>query len=123
MFAFCVGELGFSEDVACTRSMVGRALRRPAGVHLAGLRVLVPHLTDRNHAEVLAQAAGRSKRDIGDPGLRTPGLSTPPAVSAAAAPRSPPPDRSHGPRGTRPRRPRNRIEEDGQGKITLRPSQ
>ena len=28
MFAFCVGELGFSEDVACNRINVARAARR-----------------------------------------------------------------------------------------------
>ncbi len=73
MFAFCVHELGFSEDVAYNRITVARAGRRlPAvveavrsgQVHLAGLRLLAPHLTSENHREVLAQAAGRSKREI-----------------------------------------------------------
>ena len=73
MFAFCVDELGFSEDAAYYRLTVSRAARRfPAMVdavragtiHLAGLRLLVPHLTEENHREVLAQAAGRSKREI-----------------------------------------------------------
>ena len=73
MFAFCVGELGFSEDVAYNRIMVARAARRMPGildamrsgrVHLAGLRVLAPHLTIENHSKVLAEAAGRSKREI-----------------------------------------------------------
>src|SRR5687767_591995 len=73
MFAFCVGELGFSEDVACNRIAVARASRRmPAiieavrdrRVHLAGLRVLAPHLTDENHRDVLAEAAGKSRREI-----------------------------------------------------------
>jgi 5-methylcytosine-specific restriction endonuclease McrA len=73
MFAFCVDELGFSEDAAYSRILVARAGRRlPAliealgsgQVHLAGLRLLVPHLTEENHGEVLAQAAGKSKREI-----------------------------------------------------------
>ena len=51
MFAFCVGELGFSEDAAYNRITVARAGRRlPAvieaarsgRVHLAGLRLLAP---------------------------------------------------------------------------------
>src|SRR2546426_2092606 len=73
MFAFCVGELGFSEDAAYNRITVARAGRRlPAvieaarsgRVHLAGLRLLAPHLNDDNHEAVLAQAAGKSKREI-----------------------------------------------------------
>src|SRR5262249_59231248 len=73
MFAFCVDELGFSDDAAYYRITVARAGRRfPAiidavregKVHLAGLRLLVPHLTEENHREVLAQATGRSKREI-----------------------------------------------------------
>jgi hypothetical protein len=52
MFAFCVRELGFSEDAAYNRITVARAGRRlPAvlesvrlgQVHLAGLRLLSPH--------------------------------------------------------------------------------
>src|SRR5205823_14583757 len=73
MFAFCVMELGFSEDAAYNRINVARAaLRLPAifevvrsgRIHLSGLRVLLPHLTDDNHEEVLAQAARKSKREI-----------------------------------------------------------
>jgi hypothetical protein len=73
MFAFCVGELRFSEDAAYSRILVARAARRlPAmieamrsgQVHLTGLRLLAPHLTVENHYEVLAQAAGKTKRQI-----------------------------------------------------------
>src|SRR5262249_44199347 len=73
MYLFCVGELGFSEDAAYNRITAARAARRfPAvieamrsgGVHLAGLRVLAPHLTIENHATLLAEAAGKSRRDI-----------------------------------------------------------
>jgi hypothetical protein len=63
MFAFCVGELGFSEDVACNRIAVARAARRTpvilealrsGKVHLAGLRLLAPHLTAENQERVVA---------------------------------------------------------------------
>ena len=73
MFAFCVGELRFSEGAAYNRIMVARAGRqfpavidamRSGQVHLGGLRLLAPHLTTENHREVLAQAAGKTKREI-----------------------------------------------------------
>src|SRR6267143_2076917 len=88
MFAFCVEELGFSEDAAYARITVARAARRlPAmveavrsgQVHLTGLRMLVPHLTAQNHREVLAQAAGKSKRGVEELVAR---LSPQPAVPA-----------------------------------------
>src|SRR5882762_8277239 len=88
MFAFCVEELGFSEDAAYARITVARAARRlPAmveavrsgQVHLTGLRMLVPHLTDQNHREVLAQAAGKSKRGVEELVAR---LSPQPAIPA-----------------------------------------
>src|SRR5712691_4106548 len=75
MFAFCVEELGFSEDAAYNRIFVARAARRlPAllealrsgKVHLGGLRLLAPLLTVENHLDVLARAAGKSKRQIED---------------------------------------------------------
>src|SRR5713101_3802058 len=73
MFAFCVGELRFSEDVACNRIDLARAARRmpvilealrSGQVHLAGLRVLAPPLTTENQERVLAEAAGKSKRQV-----------------------------------------------------------
>ncbi|HEX9605222.1 MAG TPA: hypothetical protein VF973_15825 [Myxococcales bacterium] len=73
MFAFCVGELRFSEDVACNRIDLARAARRmpvilealrSGRVHLAGLRLLAPHLTPENQEKVLAEATGKSKRQI-----------------------------------------------------------
>jgi 5-methylcytosine-specific restriction endonuclease McrA len=73
MIVFCIKELRFSEGAAYNRILVARAARRlPAilealgsrQVHLAGLRVLVPHLTEENHEAVLAEAAGKSKREI-----------------------------------------------------------
>jgi hypothetical protein len=73
MFAFCVDELGFSEDQTYNRTTVARAARRfPAmldslrsgAVHLTGLRLLIRCLTEQNHRDVLAEAAGKSKRQI-----------------------------------------------------------
>ena len=72
-FAFCLGEYNFSEDAAAYRITVARAARRlplileavrKGEVHLAGLRVLVPHLTTDNQREVLAAAAGKSRSEI-----------------------------------------------------------
>jgi hypothetical protein len=48
-------------------------------VHLAGLRVLVPHLTEQNHEAVLEQAAGKSMREIEE-------------LAARLAPKPPVPD-------------------------------
>src|SRR4051812_48496420 len=71
MFAFCMDELGFSEAQAYNRTTVARAARRfPAmldslrsgAVHLTGLRLLA--LTQQNHRDLLAEAAGKSKRQI-----------------------------------------------------------
>src|SRR3954465_15401241 len=73
MFAFCVDELGFSEDQAYNRTTVARAARRiPAmldalrsgAVHLTGVPLLARHLTEQNHHDLLAEAAGKSKRQI-----------------------------------------------------------
>src|SRR3954471_2349684 len=89
MFAFCVEELGFSEDAAYNRIFVARAARRlPAliealrsgKVHLGGLRLLAPLLTVENHLEVLGRAAGKSKRQIEEIVVR---LAPKPPVAAA----------------------------------------
>src|ERR1051325_4376112 len=73
LFAFCVDELGFSEDQAYNRTTAARVARRiPAmldslrsgAVHLTGLRLLARHLTEQNHRDLLADAAGKSKRQI-----------------------------------------------------------
>src|SRR4051812_24968894 len=88
MHVFCVKELGFSEGAAYNRIGVARAARRwPAvlealgsgTVHLAGLRVLVPHLSDENHESILAEASGKSKREIEE-------------IAARLSPRPPVPD-------------------------------
>src|SRR3954462_8498001 len=71
MFAFCMKELGFSEWAAYNRIFVAPAARRlpqilatlaSGRVHLAGLRLVVPHLTEESCDQVLAEAAGKSKR-------------------------------------------------------------
>lgn len=73
MFEYCMEELGMSEGVAANRIYVARLVRRlplvlewvrASRIHLSGLRVLAPHLTDTNCAALLAEAAGKSKRDI-----------------------------------------------------------
>src|SRR3954470_9601679 len=89
MHVFCVKELGFSDGAAYNRLGVARAGRRwPAvldalcsgAVHLSGLRVLVPHFTDENVQHLLAEAAGRSKREIEE-------------MAARLSPKAPVPDR------------------------------
>ena len=66
-------ELRLSEDIACNRIDLARAARRlpvildalcSGRVHMAGLRLLAPHLTAENQEAVLAGAAGKSKRQI-----------------------------------------------------------
>jgi len=73
MFAFCTIDLGFSEAVAENRIAVARAGRRfprvlealrSGWIHLSGLRVLVPHLTEESAQTLLDRATGKSKRAI-----------------------------------------------------------
>ncbi|MFL5412054.1 MAG: HNH endonuclease [Myxococcales bacterium] len=89
MHVFCVKELGFSDGAAYNRLGVAKAGRRwPAvldalrsgAVHLSGLRVLVPHFTDENLQRLLAEAAGKSKREIEE-------------MAARLSPKAPVPDR------------------------------
>src|SRR5207237_219456 len=88
MIAFCMREFNFSEGAAYNRINVARAARkvpailealRSGAVHLAGLRLLAPHLTEENQEKVLSLAAGKSKREIEE-------------LVAALSPRSPVPD-------------------------------
>ena len=73
MFAYCVGELRFSEDGAYRRIQVARTARRfPAilplladgRLNLTAVLLLAPCLTDAGAAELLTAAAGRSKAEI-----------------------------------------------------------
>ena len=73
MFAYCVGELGFSEDAAYKRIQAARAARRfprlfedvAAGrLHLTAVGLLAPHLAADNVDELVAAAAGRTKTEL-----------------------------------------------------------
>ena len=73
MFAYCVGELRLSEDAAAKRIQVARAARRfpvilaglAAGrLHLTGVGLLVPFLTEATTGELLEAATHRSKAEI-----------------------------------------------------------
>jgi hypothetical protein len=73
LYAYCVYELRFSEDGACRRVAAARLVRRfpvllgavAAGeLHLTGLLMLGPHLTDGNVGGVLARAKHRTKREL-----------------------------------------------------------
>src|SRR5690606_18318835 len=71
--AYCVFELRMSEDAAFRRARAAKLAREfpivleqiAAGeIHLTGLLLLGPHLTEQNHRELLALARHRTKRDI-----------------------------------------------------------
>ncbi len=73
LFAYCVEVLHFSESVAWHRIAAARAARsyplilervRSGELHLSGLRLLLPHLTQANHVELLDLARHKSKRAI-----------------------------------------------------------
>jgi hypothetical protein len=73
LYAYCIYELRFSEDEAFRRVAAARLVRRfPAlldalasgELHLTGLLLLGPHLTEQNLVGVLARAKHRTKREI-----------------------------------------------------------
>ena len=73
LYAYCIYELRFSEDEAFRRVAAARLVRRfPAlldalasgELHLTGLLMLGPHLTEANFLEVLARAKHRTKREL-----------------------------------------------------------
>jgi hypothetical protein len=73
MFAYCVEELHLSEDAAAKRIQAARAARRfpvlfaalaEGRLHLAGVRLLAPHLTPENVGELIELATHKSKSDI-----------------------------------------------------------
>jgi 5-methylcytosine-specific restriction endonuclease McrA len=93
MFAYCVGELGFSEDAAYKRIQAGRAARRfprlfvdvaEGRLHLSAVCLLAPHLTEANLDELVAMATHRSKAQI-EVGLAS---RVAPSTAAAPAPRA-----------------------------------
>ena len=70
---YCTDVLNMSDDEAYNRIRVARAGRRFPAVldeiaegrlHLTGARLLAPHLDEANARELLAEAAGQSRRDI-----------------------------------------------------------
>jgi len=73
MHAWCVRKLGMSDQAAFKRVRVARLCRklpaiiervRAGSLHLSGLVVLCPHLTDANYTELLDAAAGKTRREI-----------------------------------------------------------
>ena len=73
MFAYCRAILRLSEDAAYNRIKAARATRLyPAIVAMladgalnpTSVRLLAPHLTEENHAVLLAEAAGMGKEDV-----------------------------------------------------------
>ncbi len=73
LFRYCVGELGLSEDEACLRILAARRGREypqilemlgKGELHLSGLARLSAHLSEADGARLLAQARGKSKREV-----------------------------------------------------------
>jgi hypothetical protein len=73
LYTYCIYELRFSEDAAARRSAAARFAKEfpalldavAAGeLHLTGLLMIGPHLTPENHAEVLARARFRTKKEL-----------------------------------------------------------
>jgi hypothetical protein len=73
LFVYCRDALGMSEGEAYNRIEVARASRRfpvvldmlsDGRVHLTAVRLLAPHLTADNHADVLEAAHGKTKIEI-----------------------------------------------------------
>jgi 5-methylcytosine-specific restriction endonuclease McrA len=73
LYTYCVYELRMSEDEAQRRCRAARLARQfpillemlaEASLHLTGLLLIGPHLTEQNQAELLARARFRSKREI-----------------------------------------------------------
>jgi hypothetical protein len=73
MFAYCVDELGMSEAEAYLRIQAARLGRQfplilrlfaNGSLHLTAIKLLGPHLTAANHAQLLEQASSKNKREI-----------------------------------------------------------
>jgi 5-methylcytosine-specific restriction endonuclease McrA len=73
LYTYCVYELRMSEDEAQRRCRAARLARQfpillemlaEASLHLTGILLIGPHLTEENHAELLARARFRTKREI-----------------------------------------------------------
>ena len=73
MFAYCVEELRMSEAEAYLRIQAARLGRQfplvielfaKGSLHLSAIKLIGPHLTAENHARLLEQASGKSKREV-----------------------------------------------------------
>jgi hypothetical protein len=73
LYAYCIYELRFSEDEAFRRVAAARLVKRfpslmaslaVGELHLTGLLMLGPHLTEENIAELLVRAKHRTKREL-----------------------------------------------------------
>ncbi|MBE7482829.1 MAG: HNH endonuclease [Polyangiaceae bacterium] len=73
LFAYCTERLGYSEDRATKRVRVARLAQQfpqvlddlaSGELHLTGLFLLSGHLTDDNAEQLLAEARGKSKRQL-----------------------------------------------------------
>ncbi len=73
LYAFCVERLGYSEDAARKRMRVARLYRElpqtldeltSGSIHLTGLFLLSGHLTEDNAGPLLAEARGKTRREI-----------------------------------------------------------
>src|SRR5262249_41545370 len=72
-FAYCVGELRFSEEAAFKRIHAARAARRSPEIfaavedgrlHLSAVVMLAPHLTVDSAADLIAPPGGKTKVEI-----------------------------------------------------------
>jgi hypothetical protein len=73
LYAYCVQRLGYSEDEALRRVRVARLAHwlpnaleelRTGAIHLTGLFVISQHLTLENSEALLAEARGKSRREL-----------------------------------------------------------
>lgn len=108
MFAYCLGELHLSEEVAFKRIHAARAARRcPAlfaavadgRLHLSGVVLLAPWLTPQNAVELLTATAHKTKFEIEQVlAQRFPRPDPPTWIEALSPPPSPPhSDNQHAP--------------------------
>jgi hypothetical protein len=74
LYTYCIYELRFSEDAAARRAGAAKLAKRfpvlldaiaKGELHLTGLLMLGPHLTEANCVDVLGRAKFRTKKEIG----------------------------------------------------------
>jgi hypothetical protein len=92
LYAYCRERLGYSEDAALKRARVARlALRLPpvldelrtGAIHLTGLFLLDRYLSDENAEGLLAEARGKSRRELEEIlAVRFPRSDAPPRIEA-----------------------------------------